>query len=107
MIHVKVKYLILQCKDQNMTMSTEANSRQQSLESLVHAENLQLLFKQSFPAVFVSIAISLLLTAVLWSVQDHGLLLAWLYQTSGSLVPPIVMHAVNNMTIILVVAFVL
>jgi len=36
-----------------------------------------------------------------------GLLLAWLYQTSGSLVPPIVMHAVNNITIILFVAFVL
>jgi len=33
-----------------------------------------------------------------------GLLLAWLYQASGSLVPPIVMHAVNNMTIILFVA---
>ncbi len=36
-----------------------------------------------------------------------GLLLAWLYQTSGSLAPPIVMHAVNNMTIILFVVYVL
>jgi len=36
-----------------------------------------------------------------------GLLLAWLYQTSGSLAPPIVMHAVNNITIILFVAFAL
>ena len=49
-----------------------------SLESQLHVEKIQLLFKQSFPAVFVSFSVSVLLTVVLWPVQDHGLLLAWL-----------------------------
>jgi diguanylate cyclase (GGDEF)-like protein len=54
------------------------NSKLQSRDALVHAEKIRLLFKQSFPAVFVSLTISGLLTAVLWSVQDHTLLLSWL-----------------------------
>jgi len=59
-------------------MTAEKISIPYNLESLLHAEKIQLLFKQSFPAIFVSLSISVLLTVVLWPVQDHDLLLAWL-----------------------------
>lgn len=36
-----------------------------------------------------------------------GLILTWLYQASGSLVPPIVMHATNNIAIVLIVIWAL
>jgi len=48
-----------------------------NINKMVCAEKLQLLFKHSFPAVFVSIFISTLLTAALWSEQDHKVLLTW------------------------------
>lgn len=58
-------------------MAEKYNRQLHNLDTLVHAEKIQLLFKQSFPAAFVSISISALLIAVLWPVQDHELLLAW------------------------------
>ena len=48
------------------------------LDALVHIEKLQLLFNQSFSAIFVSLFIAVLLTTILWPVQDHSLLLIWL-----------------------------
>ncbi|MCW8962279.1 MAG: GGDEF domain-containing protein [Gammaproteobacteria bacterium] len=48
-----------------------------NLDVLVRSEKILLLFRQSFPAAFVSISISALLTAILWPVQDHKLLLGW------------------------------
>ncbi|MEW8693501.1 MAG: GGDEF domain-containing protein [Candidatus Thiodiazotropha endolucinida] len=58
-------------------MTTEANRNLHGTVALVHADKIRLLFKQSFPAVFVSISVSALLAAALWPVQDHTLLLAW------------------------------
>ena len=48
-----------------------------NLDSLVRAEKIQLLFRQSFPATFVSLVTSALLTTILWDVQDHELLISW------------------------------
>jgi diguanylate cyclase (GGDEF)-like protein len=59
-------------------MLSDNTQELRSLDDMVHAEKVQLLFKQSFPAVFISLSISMLLTLVLWSVQDHTLLLTWL-----------------------------
>jgi len=44
---------------------------------LARAEQLRLLFRQSYPAVFISFITAALLTAILWPVQDHVLLLTW------------------------------
>jgi len=48
------------------------------LDTLVHIEKLQLLFTQSFSAIFFSLFIAILLTTILWPVQDHSILLIWL-----------------------------
>ena len=47
------------------------------LSVLVQSDRLQLLYQQSFPAVFVSMAAAIIFTVTLWPVQDHQLLLAW------------------------------
>lgn len=47
------------------------------LSVLVRAEKLQLLYRQSFPAVFISAFNALLLLVILWTVQEHKLLLGW------------------------------
>jgi diguanylate cyclase (GGDEF)-like protein len=49
-----------------------------SLEALVQAEKLKLLYQQSFVAVFGNFFSALLLVIVLWPVQQHHVLLAWL-----------------------------
>ncbi len=46
---------------------------------LVRAEKLRLLFNHLFPAVLVSIFTGILLTAVLWPVQDHTILMLWCF----------------------------
>jgi diguanylate cyclase (GGDEF)-like protein len=46
-------------------------------ERLARAEELRLLFRQSFPAVFASLLVGLLVVIALWPVQDHGLLTGW------------------------------
>ncbi len=40
-------------------------------------ERLEMLFHQSFPAVFVSVLAAMLLSTILWSVQDHSVILIW------------------------------
>ena len=47
------------------------------LALLVRAEKLQLLFKQSFPAIFGSLATAGLLCIVLWPVQNASILIFW------------------------------
>ncbi|WP_456373469.1 diguanylate cyclase [Thiolapillus sp.] len=47
------------------------------LDRLVRAEKLQLLYRQSFPAIFASLFTGVLICASLWSVQDHSRLLFW------------------------------
>jgi diguanylate cyclase len=44
---------------------------------LVQSDKLQLLYHQSSPAVLVSLFNAALLTTLLWSVQDHRVLLGW------------------------------
>jgi diguanylate cyclase (GGDEF)-like protein len=47
------------------------------LSLLVRSDRLRLLYRQSFPGIFVSILAASILLAVLWDHQDHLLLLAW------------------------------
>ena len=56
---------------------TENNRTVPDLPVLVQSDKLQLLYRQSFPAIFVSIINAVLLMAILWSVQDHRVLLSW------------------------------
>lgn len=56
---------------------TENNSTEQDLSVLVQADRLQLLYRQSFPAIFASIFAAAILTVTLWPAQDHSLLLGW------------------------------
>lgn len=56
---------------------TENNSAIPDLSMLVQSDKLQLLYRQSFPAVFVSTFNAALLIALLWSAQDYRVLLVW------------------------------
>ena len=56
---------------------TEKNRTAPDLPVLVQSDKLQLLYHQSFPAIFVSIINAALLLAILWSAQDHRVLLSW------------------------------
>ncbi len=56
---------------------TEENTANPDLSVLVQSDKLKLLYRQSFPAIFVSTFNAALLTAILWPVQDHELLLTW------------------------------
>lgn len=56
---------------------TEKNSPVPDLSVLAQSDKLQLLYQQSFPAIFISLFNAALLTALLWSAQDHQLLLTW------------------------------
>mgnify|MGYP001817501621 FL=1 len=56
---------------------SENNVTALDLSVLVQSDRLQLLYQQSFPAVFVSMAAAIIFTVTLWPVQDHQLLLAW------------------------------
>lgn len=44
----------------------------------VRADKLHLLYHQSFPAVYVSVIMALLLCQALWGQAQHGLLIGWL-----------------------------
>lgn len=57
---------------------TEINDSATDLSVLVQSDKLQLLYRQSFPAIFISMFNAVLLTAILWPVQDHDVLLGWL-----------------------------
>ncbi len=48
------------------------------IEKQVQQQKLDLLYKQSLPATFISLAVSLLLVKILWSVTNHTILLSWL-----------------------------
>lgn len=47
------------------------------LSILVRSDRLRLLYRQSFPAIFVSILAASVLLAILWNHQEHPLLLTW------------------------------
>ena len=49
------------------------------LDELVRAEKLQLLFHQSYSAIFVSLFGCVLLSAILWQVQQKQVILSWVF----------------------------
>ena len=57
---------------------TSQNSTSVNLNQLVHGERLQLLYHQSFPAIFLSLFTGLLLTVILWPVQQKEILISWI-----------------------------
>ena len=63
---------------------TSENSTSVNLDELVHAERLQLLYHQSFPAIFISLFTGLLLTAILWPVQQKEILISWIVILAAS-----------------------
>jgi diguanylate cyclase (GGDEF)-like protein len=56
---------------------TEGKNTLPDLGILARAEKLQLLYHQSYPALFISTLNAVLLSAILWSVQDHKVLIGW------------------------------
>ena len=56
---------------------SEKNDYETGLSALVQSDKLQLLYRQSFPAIFVSTFNAALLVAILWPVQDHDVLFGW------------------------------
>ncbi len=54
------------------------NESQDNIDTLVRIDKLRLLFELSFPAMFISFIMALLLTAILWPVQSHLILGIWL-----------------------------
>jgi len=56
---------------------TKKNSLIPDLSVLAQSDKLQLLYQQSFPAIFISLFNASLLTVLLWPAQDHQLLLIW------------------------------
>jgi len=56
---------------------TESNNVPPDLGTLARAEKLQLLFQQSYPALFISTFNAILLSAILWTAQEHKMLIGW------------------------------
>jgi|GEM_PF-6924041 len=59
-------------------MIDSAADTQSNMDVLVRAEKLQLLYQQSFIAVFASVISALILAVILWPVQQHTVLISWL-----------------------------
>ena len=55
----------------------ETNSANADFSILVQTDQLQLLYRQSFPAIYSSMISAVILTAILWPAQSHDLLLSW------------------------------
>jgi len=64
-------------------MVIKAKKTELRLERLVRAEKLQLLFDQSFLAIPVSFLIAVLVSVILWPVQEAPVLIAWLTTIGG------------------------
>jgi len=61
----------------NLGIITEDEEENLNRERLARAEELRLLYRQSFPAVFASLLAGLLVIVALWPVQDYRMLLGW------------------------------
>lgn len=48
------------------------------LNLFLHTERLQLLYQQSYPAIFISFVTAILICSAFWSSQTHSTLLIWL-----------------------------
>jgi diguanylate cyclase len=57
----------------------EAKKTDIPVDDLVRAEKLQLLYHQSYPAIFVSLLSCALLSVILWQVQKMEILIIWIF----------------------------
>lgn len=62
----------------NIMEDTISESSESRLVDLVRAEKLALLYHQSYPAIFVSLFSCLLLSVILWPVQQKEVLISWI-----------------------------
>lgn len=56
----------------------EKVSEDMHIDQMVRADKLELLYRQSFPAIFVSYLVAMFLAYLLWPVQQHLYLIIWL-----------------------------
>lgn len=56
---------------------SKKNITASELSALAQSDRLQLLYRQSSPAIYVSIFNAALLATILWSAQEHSVLLTW------------------------------
>ena len=57
----------------------EEKTSESGFADLLRAEKLQLLYNQSYPAIYVSLLGSVLLAAILWPVQKKEVLIGWIF----------------------------
>jgi len=69
------------------------NNSVPGISELAQSDRLQLLYQQSFPAIFISLFNALLLTVVLWSAQQHDILLAWFGTLAATAIARFVLFA--------------
>jgi len=66
------------------------------LDDLVRAEKLQLLYHQSYPAIFTSLLNSILLSAILWPVQRKEVLMSWVFILAGTALARVILFKSYN-----------
>ena len=57
--------------------NTNKNQKDMNIDLLVRVEKLELLYRQSFPATFVSFFVAIILAYTLWPVQQHSTIVIW------------------------------
>lgn len=75
----------------NIMEDTISESSESRLVDLVRAEKLALLYHQSYPAIFVSLFSCLLLSVILWPVQQKEVLISWILILSVTTVARIIL----------------
>ena len=75
----------------NIMEDTISESSESRLVDLVRAEKLALLYHQSYPAIFVSLFSCLLLSVILWPVQQKEVLISWILILSVTTVVRIIL----------------
>jgi len=75
----------------NIMEDTISESSQPRLVDLVRAEKLALLYHQSYPAIFASLFSCLLLSVILWPVQQKEVLISWVLILSLTTVARIIL----------------
>ena len=73
------------------TISESSESSESCLIDLVRAEKLALLYHQSYPDIFVSLFSCLLLSVILWPVQQKEVLISWILILSVTTVVRIIL----------------
>jgi len=60
------------------------NDKEMHIDHLVQAEKLELLYRQSYPAIFASYLSAIILAYILWPVQQKSTLIIWLALLAAS-----------------------